>query len=155
MTSGTKEIVVGGLAVLGLVLVLALSYGAGGLSAKAAAGSYYLKAVFNRIDGLSEGGEVHLGGIRVGTVDGLSLDEHYRAVVRLRIDSSVRLPDDTSAAIHTDGLFWAKFVVLEPGGSLDNFEPGAEIDYTQDAVIVSELLELIIAEGKAARKDGN
>lgn len=154
MNSDTKEILVGGLAVLGLVVVLLLSYGGGDLASQAAPGSYHLKAVFNRVDGLATGDEVHLGGIRVGSVDNLTLDEHYRAVATLKIDSKVQLPEDTSAAIHTDGLFGAKFVVLEPGGAEDMYQSGDEIEYTQDAVIVAELLELIIAEGKANRKEG-
>ena len=61
------------------------------------------------------------------------------------------LPLDTSAAIHTDGLFGSKFVVLEPGAEEDVLQSGDEFTYTQDAVVVSDLLDLIIAEGKAAR----
>ena len=67
------------------------------------------------------------------------------------MDSSVRLPADTSAAIHTDGLFGSKFVVLEPGGEETYLGDGDVITFTQDAVIVSELLDLIIAEGRARR----
>lgn len=152
MSSNSREIIVGAVALVGLVLVLLLSYGGGNLAAKATAGEYLLKAVFNRVDGLAEGDEVHLGGIRVGSVAKLELDEHYRAVATLRIKSHAKLPLDTSAAIHTDGLFGTKFVVLEPGGEMEVFKNGDEIEYTQDAVIVSELLELIIAEGKSNRK---
>ncbi|MEO5337706.1 MAG: MlaD family protein [Magnetospirillum sp. WYHS-4] len=148
-----REVLVGGLAVLGLVAMLGLSYGGGKDAAKTQAGEYALKAIFNRVDGLLEGDEVHLGGIRVGTVDRLSLDANFRAVATLRIRSSVKLPRDTSAAVHTDGLFGSKFVVLEPGGEEENFKPGATIDFTQDAVIVGELLDLIIAEGRANRKN--
>ena len=61
----------------------------------------------------------------------------------------IELPVDSSAAIHTDGLFGSKFVVIDPGGDLAILEDGDEIQYTQDAVIVEDLLDLIISEGKA------
>ncbi len=137
---------------MALVLLLGFVYVGRDLTAKAAADDYLVFATFNRIDGLVVGAPVRLGGIQIGTVDGQSLDVHYRAVTTLRIDSNVRLPTDTSVAIHTDGLFGSKYVVLEPGGDEEIFGDGDEITFAQDAVIVSELLELIIAQGRANRK---
>ena len=43
-------------------------------------------------------------------------------------------------------------MVLEPGGDEEFMGDGDEINFTQDAVIVAELLELIIAQGKANRE---
>ena len=149
MSRDTKEIAIGGLALAGVVLVLAFLYSGGDLSARAAGRDYAVTAVFNQIDGLFEGDEVRLGGIRVGTVEGQALDRNYRAAVTLRIDGSVKLPTDTSAAIHTDGLFGAKYVVLEPGGDEEFLSDGDSISMTQGAIVVSELLELIISQGKA------
>lgn len=145
-----REIVFGGVVVALLVLILAYSYA--GNQVEAAGGTYTLNAKFNRIDGLINGADVFLAGIKVGTVGGQSLDDNYRAVVSLKLDSGVKLPADTAVAIHTDGLFGSKFVVLDPGGEDDMLEPGDEITFTQDAMIVSELLDLIISEGKALRK---
>lgn len=132
-----------------LVLALGLSYGGSRLSEKAQAGTYALTAVFGQMDGLFQGDEVRMGGIRIGTVGEPHLDQHFRAVVTLNIENGVGLPLDSSAAIHTDGLFGSKFVVVEPGGELDLLHPGGSIEYTQSAVVVGELLELIIKEGKA------
>ena len=145
-----REIVIGGAVVVVLALVLAYSYG--GSRVKSAVGAYTLIAKFNRIDGLNDGAEVFLAGIKVGTVSGQTLDDDYRAVVALQLEPGVKLPADTAVAIHTDGLFGSKFVVLDPGGDEDMLEPGDEITVTQDAMIVSELLNLIISEGKALRK---
>ena len=154
-----REIVVGGAVAVVFALILAYSYA--GNQIKAAGGTYTLNAKFNRIDGLVDGADVFLAGIKVGTVSGQTLDDDYRAVVALKLDSGVKLPADTAVAIHTDGLFGSKFVVLDPGGDEDILEAGDEITFTEDAMIVSELLELIISEGKALRKsdggagDGN
>ncbi len=151
MSPNAKEITVGGLAFLALVLLLGFLYGGRELTAKAASNDYFVIATFNRIDGLLVGAPVHLAGIQVGTMVGQFLDVHYRAVTTLKIDSDVKLPMDTSVAIHTDGLFGAKYVVLEPGGDEEFLGDGDEINFTQDAMIVAELLELIIAQGKANR----
>ena len=149
MARDVKEILVGMLVVAALFLAIGLSYGGGEL---AAPGGFELHASFNRVDGLAEGDEVRLAGIRVGSVERQTLDDKYRAVVTFRLDSDLRLPTDTSVAIHTDGLFGAKFAILEPGGEEEYLGYGDEIVFTQDAVVVEELLELIIAEGKAQRK---
>ncbi len=108
-----------------------------------------ISATFNRIDGLNVGDPVRLGGIRIGVVDSVTLDPHFRAVVRMRLEGEVALPADTSAAIHTDGLFGSKFLVLEPGGEEDTLASGSSIRFTQDAMIVSNLLDLIIGQGRA------
>ena len=144
-----RNAVVGGLVLAALVLAMAISYGGSKISDKAQVGSYSLTAVFNQVDGLFVGDEVRLGGLRVGKVAGQRLDKNFRAVVTLDIDSGVELPLDSSVAIHTDGLFGSKFVVLDPGGEMEVLKHGQSIDYTQDAVIVSELLDLIISEGQA------
>ncbi len=153
MVTNGKEIIVGGAAMVGLALLFALGYGSKELSADGAGGNYSVLAAFNRIDGLFEGDVVRLGGIRIGTVGGLSLDKNFRAVISLRISNDVKLPTDSSAAIHTDGLFGNKYIVLEPGGEEVFLQPGEAITFTQDAMIVGELLELIISQGKARNKE--
>jgi phospholipid/cholesterol/gamma-HCH transport system substrate-binding protein len=161
MTSESREILIGAGAFGCLLLVLTYLYaGRDWRETRAGAslgGEKTVVARFNRVDGLVEGDDVMLGGIRVGTVRKMALDDHYRAVVTVKIFGDVPLPADTSAAIHTDGLFGSKFMVLEPGGDPKMLKSGSEITFTQDAVIVSDLLELIISEGRAAlagrRKD--
>ena len=148
----TRNAVVGAVVLGALAVSMALSYGGSKISDKAKVGTYTLTAVFNQVDGLFEGDEIRLGGIKVGKVGQQRLDKNFRAVVTLNINSGVELPLDSSAAIHTDGLFGSKFVVLEPGGELDVLKDGESIDYTQDAVIVSDLLDLIINEGKANKE---
>ncbi len=72
-------------------------------------------------------------------------------MISLKIDPAVNLPTDTSAAVHTDGLFGSKFIVLEPGAEEEDLESGEEITFTQDALVDSDLMELIISKCKAAQ----
>lgn len=144
-----RDTLVGGLIVLVVAGLFGFSYLGKDAAAEASATSYPLTAVFSRVDGLFTGNEVRLAGIRVGEVGEQILDANFRVVVRLKIDNGVEIPVDSSVAIHTDGLFGSKFVVLEPGGEDAMLTSGGEIEYTQGAMVVSELLSLIIDEGKA------
>jgi phospholipid/cholesterol/gamma-HCH transport system substrate-binding protein len=146
MAQELKEASVGFLVLLVVASLLVFPYHR---LAAGTAGETVLSATFNRIDGLNVGDPVRLGGIRVGVVDDVVLDSRFRAVVTIRMDSGVPLPADTSAAIHTDGLFGSKFLVLEPGGDDKILGPGDSIGFTQDAMIVSNLLDLIIGQGRA------
>jgi len=152
--SGEKrEVIYGGVAILFFMAIFGVFYS--GQHQKAAAGltEYTIYATFNRIDGLDVGTEVRLSGIPIGTVEHLDLTSNYRARVTLLLQQSVKLPADTSAAIHTDGLFGSKFVTLDPGGDDTILQDGDTITFTQDAVVVSDLLDLIIAEGKSHRNE--
>lgn len=149
----TRDMIVGATTLLALAGLFAFSYVGKKVSGAASVGAYPVIATFNRVDGLFEGDEVRLGGIRVGTVGSQVLDENFRAVVTLNINSAMQLPSDSAAAIHTDGLFGSKFVVLEPGVEDTVLQAGDSVQYTQGAVVVGELLELIINEGHARKNN--
>jgi len=144
-----RDILVGGLVAVVVAGLFGFSYAGKQIATKANVGTYPVTAVFNRVDGLFEGDEVRLGGIRIGTVGQQSLDDNFRAVVTLNLNKAVSLPIDSAAGIHTDGLFGSKFVVFEPGVEDQSLVAGNQIQYTQGAVVVSELLELIIDQGRA------
>ena len=147
MRAEVKETLVGAFIFLLFAAVLGVSYGMRGIPT--AKSGYVITATFNLIDGLTEGSEVRLGGIPVGKVESTVLAKDYRAVVSLRIDDSVKLPADTAVAINTDGIFGSKYLELEPGGEEKKLKDGDSISYAQDAVIVTELLNRIIAQGEA------
>ena len=117
---------------------------------KGTAGSGLLiHAAFNRVDGLNTGDAIRMSGVKVGEVAGMKLGPNYGAIVDLRIDTPVEIPADTSAAIHTDSLFSSKHIVLEPGADDEAVKPNGTLTLTQDSVVLSELLQLIINEGHA------
>lgn len=151
--SESREIAIGATALLVLGVLLGLFQGGRALLADREFLGYRLHATFNRIDGLNEGAPVYVSGIEVGKVQQMSLAENNRARVTLWIRSGYALPVDTAAAIHTEGIFGSKFISLDPGGADAMLQDGDTITFTQDALIVSELLDLIIAQGKAARTE--
>lgn len=148
--SETKQQVVGAMVFAGLLAVIGLTYGAGTSAATTVEeGSYQVTAAFNRIDGLTVGDDVMMGGVRIGEVVAAGLTNNFRANLVLQLTDDIPVPYDTSAAIHTDGLFGGKHVALEPGGDEQMLKQGDVIEFTQDAVVVSDLLDLIISQGRA------
>jgi phospholipid/cholesterol/gamma-HCH transport system substrate-binding protein len=147
-----REIIVGMAAFATFLVMLVVAYAAKHSPAGPHGAVYRIHATFNRIDGLRVGDQVQVSGVPVGTVGTMAIRPDYRADVILEIDRNIKLSSDTSAAIQTDGLFGGKFVLLEPGGDTEYLKDGGVLAYTQDAVIVSELLDMIIAEGNAARQ---
>jgi phospholipid/cholesterol/gamma-HCH transport system substrate-binding protein len=134
------------LVVAGLFLFFAYS-----TSNVRATGGYQLTARFNRVDGLANGSDVRLSGIKIGSVVSQRLDpKTYRAIVNIAIDNSVKLPADTTARIQIDGLLGNTYMVLEPGGSEEMLTSGGEIEYTQDAVNLVDLLGRFIFSGASA-----
>lgn len=151
--SETRSIIVGSLVVVAMILVFVTLSGKSDTATGPGTGINRIYALFNKIDGLKEGAEVRMSGIKIGSVTSQALDKDYRAIIGMDIESYVKLPTDTSAAIHTDGLFGAKFVILEPGGEDELLVSGDMITFTQDALIVSDLLDLIISQGERTAKE--
>ena len=152
MNSEQKEILIGAISISLLVGVLGMINHVQTLIMKDPLAQKRIVAKFNKVDGLSEGSVVRMGGVRVGRVSKMYLDNYFRAIITMDVDSQYPYPTDTSAAIHTDGLFGEKFIVLEPGAEENILNTGDEISLTQDAVVVSDLLELIISQGKIAKQ---
>ena len=75
-------------------------------------------------------------------------------MVRLRIDNAIKLPDDTSAAISSDGLLGGNYVSLSPGGSPTNLAPGASFQVTQSAINIEDLLGKFIFSMGDSGKSG-
>jgi len=102
---------------------------------------YPLIARFEKVDGVNIGSDVMLGGIKIGTVTGQRLDkESFLAVLEMSIASDLRLPDDSSIKVASDGLLGDKYLTIEPGGSDVTLPDGGEIQFTQGAVDLTDLI---------------
>lgn len=111
-----------------------------------------LKAYFNNVDGLLNGTDVRMSGIKIGNVFKINLEKN-KPVVYLAIEKKRLIPDDSSLSIQTDGLFGSKFLSLEPGGTNNYLKNNDEIIFTEDSLLVQDLLRKIINLGET--KKGN
>ncbi len=142
-----------GLTVMTVVTVIALVYKwQSSVWADADNSDYAVYATFNRTDGLDIGSKVRLAGVDVGYVEDSVLDDDFRATLTLKIKAGVQIPDDSSAAIISSGIMGTKYVEIDAGGSEDFIAEGGEFEYTQDAMVIEELVDRIISMGKANRK---
>lgn len=134
---------------LGLILVLTALANRGPQQERAAI--FSLTAAFQRADGLHIGSPVRVAGMNVGVISAATLDENHNAVLTLDFTQALALPDDTAAVIETDGLFGSKYIELRPGGTEDILKSGARVSYTQNAVIIEDLVALIAQRAQESR----
>ncbi len=138
MAGNLAETLIGAVVLVVAALFLAFAYSSSG--ARVIDG-YELYAKFDRVDGLSPGNDVRLSGIKVGTIVEQSLEEDtFFAVIKMEIDPKIKLPEDSSAKITSEGLLGGNYLALEPGGADELLGPGDEITITQGSV---DLLGLI------------
>src|SRR5437762_9260756 len=114
---------------------------------------YELTADFERIDGIRDGGDVRVSGIKIGSIVAQTLDpKTFLARLQLSVDPSVKLPDDTVAEIVSAGLLGDKYLSLVPGGSDTLLPPGGRIKYTQSSVTLENLTGQMIFSNSGAKK---
>ena len=112
---------------------------------------FLLKASFNKIDGIQVGTPVMISGIEIGNVSEINLKNNYPTLI-LRILKNLKISNDSSISIQTDGLFGNKFLSIEIGGTDQFFNDGDKFSFTEDSILVEELLEKIIAIGEKNKK---
>jgi phospholipid/cholesterol/gamma-HCH transport system substrate-binding protein len=150
MKSSTLETIVGAAIIALAVVFFSFAYRTAGLGG-GASGGYKVSAEFDNVDGVAIGTDVRVAGIKVGTVVGEALNpESYQARVDMVIQPQVKLADDTSAKITSEGLLGAKFVSLEPGGSEGKLADGSVISYTQGAVDIWSLISQAMFSKKSS-----
>ena len=103
--------------------------------------TYVVSAKFQSVEGLKKGADVEIAGVGVGKVSSVVIDpEDLVAVVTMQVDKGIGLSDDTIASVRTAGLIGDKYIKLSPGGSDDLLKNGDEIEETESAVDIMELI---------------
>ena len=138
----TIEIAVGIFVALGMAALVMLAMKVSNVAALTEGDGYQIIAHFENVGGLKVKAPVNMGGVRVGRVVKIDYDQDkYKAVVRMQIDERFRkLPTDTSAGIFTSGVLGESYVGLEPGAEEDYLKEGGELELTQSAMILEQLI---------------
>jgi phospholipid/cholesterol/gamma-HCH transport system substrate-binding protein len=153
MTGNVIETVMGGVVLVVAALFLFFAYST---SQVRAVQGYPVTAQFERIDGIRDGGDVRIAGVKVGSIVSASLDpKTFLADVRMSIDPAYKLPDDTVAEIVSAGLLGDRYMALVPGGSEHTIAPGGRIKFTQAPVSLENLIgQMIFSQPGAQKKPG-
>jgi phospholipid/cholesterol/gamma-HCH transport system substrate-binding protein len=108
---------------------------------------YEVTAKFDNIGDLKVGAPVSMAGVEIGRVARIDLDtKEFKAVVRMRIDSKYdQIPSDSDASIYTQGLLGGKFIGLTAGGADTYLKNKDEIDFTQSALVLENLIGQLVA----------
>lgn len=102
---------------------------------------YVLKAKFDRADGLTEGTDVKISGVRVGKIDSIEVDpKSFLAVVTFHISKDIKIPVDSAAGVTSDGLFGGKYLSISPGGEDETLKNGEEIERTTGPINLEGLI---------------
>ena len=142
MKTRTLELAVGAFLVAGFLAFAFLAIKVSGLTFTAPADSYRVYGTFDNVSGLTVRAKVTMGGVLIGRVTNITLDqETYRAVVEMAIDGNVKgLTTDTSAAILTSGLLGEKYIGLTTGADEEVLGDGGRITDTQSALVLENLI---------------
>ena len=155
MRGNIIEAVMGAVVLVVAALFLFFAYNTSQLRAVS---GYQVSADFERVDGIRQGSDVRISGIKIGSVVNETLDpKTFLATITMSIEPSVKLPDDTVAEVTSAGLLGDKYMSLVPGGSDKDIPPGGKIKYTQSSVSLENLIGQMIfsspgkkpAEGEA------
>ena len=138
MERSKVNIAVGVFVVLGMLALGYLSIKLGRV-AILPSGGYLVVADFPSVGGLRSGASVEIAGVEVGRVESIGLAD-YQARVVLRLNSDIKLQEDTIASIKTKGLIGEKFIRLSPGASEKIILPNGRIREVEAPVDLEELI---------------
>ncbi|MBU1713613.1 MAG: outer membrane lipid asymmetry maintenance protein MlaD [Proteobacteria bacterium] len=109
--------------------------------------NYPVYARFQSVSGLKQGSHVEIAGVKIGTIDSISLDKDKKAVVKMKINKGLVLTDDVIASVKTSGIIGDKFIKISPGGSDTLLNPGETITDTVSALDLEELVSKFVFGG--------
>lgn len=139
------ELLVGFFILLGVAAILVLALRVANGSTGGNGSNYTLYAKFENVGGLKVRSPVKVGGVVVGRVDSIKLDDHdFTPVVAMSINAEYeKFPETSSAAILTSGLLGEQYIGLQPGfqdESISMLKDGDYIEDTKSALVLEELI---------------
>ena len=142
MSRRQSEIIIGLFIMIGFAAIAVLGIQVSNISESSDRESYTVIARFDNIGGLKVRSPVRMGGVLVGRVSDISLDlDTLTPVVTMAIFTQYdQLPTETSASILTAGLLGEQYLSLAPGGDDEVLADGDEIEFTQSALVIEELI---------------
>ncbi|MGB5278574.1 MAG: outer membrane lipid asymmetry maintenance protein MlaD [Gammaproteobacteria bacterium] len=142
MNTRTIEIAVGFFVAAGIAALFMLAMKVSNLATYGGGEGYVITAKFDNIGGLKVRSKVSASGVRVGQVVAIAYDsDGYEARVSMAIDPEYdKFPVDTAASIMTSGLLGEQYVGLQPGAEEEFLVAGSEIELTQSALVLEQII---------------
>lgn len=141
------EFLVGCFMLAGILAGVMLALKVAGLTLDTSSSSYTLYAHFDNIGGLKIRSPIKVGGVVVGRVSDIRLDDKTMApLVEMKIqDKFNHLSNTTTASILTSGLLGEQYIGLTPGFMDEDMgthilKSGERIEDTKSAIVLEELI---------------
>lgn len=136
------EIGTGLFVLLGLAALFFLTTQTTGTNSFSDGESFSVTARFENVGSLTDRAPVAMSGVTIGRVTSVEFDPvMLNAEVTFEIDNRFnQIPDDSDASILTAGLLGSQYIGLQPGGSDLYLEEGSEIQFTQSAIVIENLI---------------
>ncbi|QIM68948.1 outer membrane lipid asymmetry maintenance protein MlaD [Basfia succiniciproducens] len=120
--------------------------------------SYQVFATFDNIGGLKVRAPLKVGGVVIGRVTNISLDEqNYLPQVTIAINEEYnQIPENSSLSIKTSGLLGEQYIALSVGfddGETAMLKEGDKIVDTKSAVVLEDLIGQFIYGDKDKKDD--
>ena len=147
----TVELGTGLFVLLGIAALFFLTTQTTGSEAINMKDSYAVTARFENVGNLKPRAPVSMSGVTIGRVTSIGFDpERLEATVTFAIDSRYdKIPDDSDASILTSGLLGSQYIGLQAGGSDSFLRDGSEVEFTQSAIVLENLISKYLFGGGA------
>ncbi|WP_297479800.1 outer membrane lipid asymmetry maintenance protein MlaD [uncultured Photobacterium sp.] len=143
------ELWVGVFMLAGISALLVLAFKVANIQSFGSAETYTLKAHFDNIGGLKVRSPVKVGGVTVGEVTSISLDEQtYVPIVTLDVNKKFGyFPETSSASILTSGLLGEQYLGINPGfvdTDTEMLHNGDLIEDTKSALVLEDMIGQVL-----------
>ena len=127
---------------LGMAALFFLTTQTTGSNSLSGSDTFEVTARFDNVGSLKNRAPVRMSGVTIGRVTSVRFDpDTLVAEVKLEIESQYdRIPEDSDAGILTSGLLGSQYVGLQAGGSDLSLQEGSEIEFTQSAIVIENLI---------------
>jgi len=89
-----------------------------------------------------------MAGVIIGRVDSVALANNDHATMVLRIHDGVKIAEDSFASVRTKGIIGDRYIRITQGSEDTFLEPGNEIEETESAINIEDLISKYIFSGK-------
>jgi len=139
---------------LGLAAIFFLTTQTAGTNNFSGADTYTVTARFGNVGSLKHRAPVAMSGVTIGRVTSVVFDPvTLDALVTFVIDSQYdQIPEDSDASILTSGLLGSQYIGLQAGGSEFSLQEGSEIEFTQSAIVIENLISKYLFNKKSDSK---
>ncbi len=141
MSEKAKQLIVGLFVLVGVVAFVFLSFAITTKEPMLERSGYSISGEFDDVTGMVRLNPIRISGVLVGRITKVELSPKNKARLTLYLyDKNLKLPDDSTLSIQTEGLLGQRYVRISPGNSTVYLKEGDEVTRTRSAVVLEDLI---------------